>query len=102
MSHGKLLVECDLWNSSVFNLFRKVCRYCDAVITDGGRLFLQVRAAAIRNERSPLELRNVVQTISAGVDADRSLIRGLKTRNMNQSTVTLSHWFLTFLVHAAL
>jgi len=43
MSHGKLLVVHDLWNSSVFSLFRKVCRDCDAV-TDGGRLFLAAGA----------------------------------------------------------
>jgi len=39
-------------NSSVFSVFPKLCRYCDAVI-DGGRLF-QVYAAAAGKERSPI------------------------------------------------
>ena len=45
LSHRRLAVVYELWNSSVFNLFRKICRDWDAV-TDGGRLF-QVRSAAI-------------------------------------------------------
>jgi len=31
LSHGRLAVVYDLWYNSVFNLFRKVCRDCDAV-----------------------------------------------------------------------
>jgi len=61
LSYGKLLVVYDLRNSSVFILFWKVCRNCDAV-TDCGRLF-QMRAAATGKERSPIELLNLGRTI---------------------------------------
>ena len=57
MSHGKLLVVYDYWNTSIFNLFQKPAEI--VTLLQMAENCLQVRTAVTGNERSQMELRQL-------------------------------------------